>query len=136
MTTDLRLVRVAHNDRATFGVLVDPAQGRAFAVTLERPWANNQPQVSCIPAGHYLCSRVDSPKFGDTFEVTGVPGRSHILFHKGNLSDDTHGCILVGEQFEAVGHDSDAVQASAQGFAEFLRRLDGKTTFGLEIVEA
>ena len=99
-----------------------------FAVTVERPWLDNQKSVSCIPAGQYACQRVQSPKFGDTFEVQNVPNRTAILFHKGNITDDTHGCILVGEQFGTV-NGVPGVLASAQGFAEFMRRLAGEPSF-------
>lgn len=138
MSARVRLVRVALRPEATLGVLLD--EGMPFALTLERPWENNRPSVgdvpgSCIPAGTYRCARVNSPRFGNTFEVTGVPGRSHILFHKGNLAEDTYGCILVGEMFEPVSGTAPAIQASAQGFGEFLRRLQGVETFTLEIVE-
>jgi hypothetical protein len=45
-----------------------------------------------------------SPKYGRVYEITGVPRRSHILFHQGNFCGDTsmgyrsnvRGCILVG----------------------------------------
>lgn len=128
----MKLVRVSKCLTATYGVLL---QGDIpFAVTLERPWLDNQPNASCIPAGQYLCSRVQSPKFGNTFEVTNVPDRSAILFHKGNITDDSHGCILVGEAFNPV-LGKPGITLSGEGFAEFLSLLRMTDSFPLEIVE-
>jgi len=128
----ITLKRIAQIEDATYGVLLD--DGLPFALSLERAWKNNEVGKSCIPKGTYICKRVQSPKFGDTFEVTGVPGRSAILFHKGNINDDSHGCILVGEQFNPV-LGKNGIVASAEGFTEFLRRLSGLQQFTLTIVE-
>ena len=128
----MKLVRVSMCLTATYGVLL---QGEIpFAVTLERPWLDNKPNESCIPAGKYECRMVESPKFGKTFEVTNVPGRSAILFHKGNIADDSHGCILVGESFNPV-LGKPGITQSGQGFAEFLSMLRMTDRFPLEIVE-
>jgi hypothetical protein len=78
---------------------------------------------------------VNSPKFGDTFEVTDVPGRSHILFHKGNLEDDSHGCILVGESFNPV-LGRPGITSSKEGFEEFMHMLSMVNEFPIDIVEA
>ncbi len=125
-----RLIRIAYLDKSTFGVLLE--NKTPFCLTLERPWLENKRSVSCIPEGTYLCYRVNSPKFGDTFEVTEVPERSHILFHKGNLADDTHGCILLGEQYEPLGGEN-AVVVSGKAFKEFKDKLKGKDQFILTI---
>lgn len=130
---DLTLVRVAKTPQATFGVVKFTA-GDPFAVTLERPWLNNKRQESCIPAGTYRCQRVQSPKFGDTFEITNVPNRSHILFHAGNVPEDSLGCVLVGERFDPV-KGQNGITASREGFAEFLAHQKGVQTFLLTIVE-
>lgn len=128
----MKLIRVAHSTEATYGVLV---WGRIpFAVTLELPWRGNEPNNSCIPHGVYQCNRVQSPKFGDTFEVTNVPGRSHILFHKGNLWDDTQGCILVGESFNRVT-GKPGITSSKEGFEEFMSLCRNTDAFQLEIIE-
>lgn len=129
----MRLVRVARSSEATYGAL--SWGGVAFAVTLELPWRGNAPRASCIPHGTYQCARVKSPRFGDTFEVKGVHGRSHILFHAGNLWTDTEGCILVGEQFEPVG-GKPGIVASRKGFEEFMRLNKDTLEFQLEIIEA
>jgi hypothetical protein len=129
----MRLVRVARNAEATYGVLV--WENTAFAVTLELPWRENKRGESCIPHGKYQCKKVHSPKFGSTYEVTGVPGRSEILFHKGNLSDDTHGCILIGEQFNPV-LGRPGITASREGYAEFTQLTLHLEEFTLEIIEA
>lgn len=124
------LHRVSYLEMETFGVFMDGML--PFAVTLERPWLNNQKSISCIPAGFYTCRRVASPKFGNTFEVTNVPGRSGILFHKGNLSDDTHGCIILGEYFDPLG-ERNAVLSSGKAFSEFLKRTVNINEFELYI---
>lgn len=127
---NFKIIRISHTPDATFGVLLE--ENIPFCVTLERPWLNNIRSVSCIPEGFYLCERVQSPKFGDTFEIKNVPGRSHILFHKGNLSDDTHGCPLVGEQYEPLGEEN-AILASGKAFTEFKERTKGINSFLLQI---
>lgn len=117
--TKYSLIRVSYTKYGTFGVLLE--EDIPFAVTLERPWEDNRRNVSCIPLGVYTCKRIISPKFGDTFEVLNVPGRSHILFHKGNLNEDTHGCILVGEYFDPL-YGKPAILASGKAFWEFMER--------------
>lgn len=129
----MKLIRVASTAEATYGVLI---YGKTpFALTLERPWLDNKKGESCIPKGTYQCRRVNSPKFGNTFEITGVPGRDAILFHKGNLSDDSHGCILVGEQFAQIS-GRPGIAASKEGFAEFMEVNASNEMFTLEIEEA
>lgn len=129
---NMTLKRVAGTADATYGVLL--VDNIPFALSLERAWKDNKVGESCIPTGEYVCRRVQSPKFGNTFEVTGVKGRLAILFHKGNISDDSHGCILVGEQFNFV-MGKDGITGSKEGFEEFLRRTEGLDAFNLNVVE-
>jgi len=119
----IELIRVAHTEDGTFGVL--KADGIPFAVTVERKWAENQRGLSCIPSGVYHAVRcrdsaeyghTDSPKFGDTFVIEDVTGRSNILIHKGNIDDDTHGCVIIGEEFGLL-NGKPAVLSSSKGFA-------------------
>ena len=126
----LTLKRLATGEEGTPGVLI--YDNWPFALTLEREWLDNQVGISCISAGTYYCERVDSPRFGDTFEVLEVLGRSHILFHKGNIDDDSHGCILVGEQFEPI-NGKKAIRASKKGYNEFMGILKDDDAFQLII---
>ena len=127
---NFRLLRISSTPDNTFGVLF--CDDIPFCLTLERGWHNNQRSVSCIPEGFYLCERTQSPKFGDTFKVKNVPNRSLILFHKGNLKDDTHGCILVGEQYEPLGGEN-AILASGKAFTEFKEKTKSINAFLLQI---
>ena len=129
----MRLVRLTKSaDTPTYGVLIN--EGVPFALTLERPWLDNMPNVSCIIPGTYQCIRHISPRFGETFWVQDVPGRSEILFHKGNVSTDSHGCILVGESFNYVMGEA-GITSSAQGFKEFMTILEGRNEFEITIEE-
>lgn len=129
----LELLRVGQSPRGTFGVL--RVGNVPFALTLERPWEDNTPGTSCIPAGRYECVRVRSPRFGNTFEVTGVPGRSHILFHKLNTIEETQGCIGVGEEFSGT-FDKPRIASSERGFLELMRVLAPYQRFTLVILPA
>ncbi len=95
------LLRMASTAEGTPGVLL--AGGVAWPL-LEPPWRGNRRNRSCIPAGEYLVVPYRSPRFGRCLLVTGVEGRSHILFHSGNVAGDTEagwqthsrGCLLPG----------------------------------------
>jgi len=126
------LIRIAYIPDGTFGVLLD--EEIPFCLTLEREWKNNEKNISCIPRGKYVCKRVQSPKFGDTFEVLHVPGRSAILFHIGNIEDDTHGCIVTGEYY-GKWKGKIAVRLSGKAVKEFKERTKDLNYFELEITD-
>jgi hypothetical protein len=126
----LTIQRLPATPHGVFGVM--SLNKIPFALTLENPWKNNIRDESCIPPGKYDCKRVISPRFGETFEVLKVSGRSHILFHKGNTMDDTAGCILVGEQFEFLDNRP-AILHSGKGYGEFMSNMDGMASFVLKI---
>lgn len=100
--------------------------------TLELPWLNNEPQISCIPKGTYTCRRLNSVKFGETFQIRDVPGRSGILFHAGNTAKDTRGCILLGVDVETGGRKP-CLLSSRAAMTTFRQMLEGIDTFELEI---
>ena len=65
--------------------------------TLENPWKENKPYVSCVPEGLYTIRRDDFRGKYENFKVVNPPlGRSAIEFHIGTTVRDTHGCILTG----------------------------------------
>lgn len=89
------LHRTSEDKYGTHGVLKSE-DGAILCYTIERPWLDNQSNISCIPEGLYECIPHDSGKHPATWEVTNVPGRQAILIHLGNTMDDVHGCIAVG----------------------------------------
>ena len=114
----------------TLGALI--LDDEVFCCTLEDPDLDNQVNVSCIPEGVYLCKRVKSPRFGDTFEITKVPGRTHILFHAGNTQEDTHGCVLLGRFWGKLRGDR-AILNSGGSFRDFIKATEGVSEFWLLI---
>lgn len=67
--------------------------------SIELPWLNNAPKVSCIPPGLYHMTYVHSPKYKrKLWRLHDVPNRAGILIHPGNYAGVvlTHsfGCIL------------------------------------------
>lgn len=103
--------------------------------TLERPWKNNAPNISCIPKGIYQCDWTFSPKLlRSTYQIMKVPGRSGIRFHPGNYFFDIEGCILLGTGYMDLNHDGklDIINSkvSLKSFETFLN----KESFLLKIV--
>ena len=125
----ITIKRITTSNAGTFGVIMD--EGKPFCVTCELPWKNNTPNISSVPTGIYEAVRVQSPRFGNTFEVTNVQGRAHILFHRGNSTKDSRGCILLAEGFGPDEH----VELSRKAFTEFLDRTQDYKKFILQIQE-
>lgn len=127
------LFRMEQTDRdGTFGAL--RIDGTLLCWTLEPQDRNNTKNISCIPVGQYTCQRYSSVKYPDTFEVQGVPDRSHILFHSGNTDDDTTGCILLGETLGKL-RTSRAILNSGATFRRFLAEMAQEESFILNIFD-
>jgi len=108
----MELVRFASFKDRTIGRLT---YNDEHFYTVERPWLDNQPNISCIPTGFYKLGRVDSPRFGPgTWEVAAVTGRSHILIHVANTAADVIGCIGLGmglfPQLQGVSSSKAAIE--------------------------
>lgn len=128
----LFLNRYIKDTNATYGVFHNGS--RPLWLTLERGWLNNQPNVSCIPSGTYQCVKVNSPKYGISFEVQGVGGRDGILFHSGNFAEtDTRGCILLGRKFYSY-KNKHGIGESKLAIEEFRSYFNGVTQFTLIII--
>jgi hypothetical protein len=128
----VELIRLEESKEGTFGVL--KINKEVFCLTLEQNDEENQINKSSIPAQQYICERVNSPKYGDTFEVSAVPGRSQILFHSGNFIEHTKGCILLGSEFGKINNKR-AILNSSKAFSRFMEKLKNETSFHLTIKE-
>lgn len=107
---EIILERFSYSPTGTFGIVsVTYTDFSSFSV--EQPWRNNQPFVSCIPDGDYVCKWYDSPRFGKTLAVVGgsvslFPSPQHqrdfIVFHLGNWPENFEGCIGLGREYTCV----------------------------------
>jgi len=106
-----KLIRTWYDEKQTLGQL---EVGDLVLYTLELPWKDNARRVSCIPEGTYRVDKHNSVKFGKTFWVREVEGRTGILIHAGNYHWHTLGCILVGLDHKDANKDGllDVVSSS------------------------
>jgi len=128
----LEVVRLEASPKGTFGVL--KVNKEIFCMTLEPPDRENAPQIASIPAQQYLCKPHQSQRFGWTYQVMDVPGRSAILFHAGNVVADTSGCLLLGQYKDKLAGDR-AVLNSGATFRAFMARMAGSPILHLTISE-
>lgn len=134
---NLRLKRNDRRDDGTFGQLFDD-KGKQIAVTLEHSFDAGHGVGSYapkLPNGIYKCVRgmhkLDhSPAPFETFEITGVPGHSGILFHVGNYNKDSDGCVLLGLGY---GGDPRMIYQSKMTFDSFMNLQHNVNEFILEV---
>jgi Family of unknown function (DUF5675) len=99
---NLTLTRQEYREDGIFSILTDE-NGNVIAHTLEHAYDDgNGGFAPKIPDGTFSCVRGPHRLDGmtadfTTFEITGVAGHVNLLFHWGNWTKDSEGCILVGE---------------------------------------
>ena len=126
------LLRTLITDQCTIGWLV--VGGTVFR-TMERPWKNNESNVSCIPSGVYPVDSLpqsSSGKYHNVFHVKDVPDRTGILIHNGNLVSHSKGCIILGLRKGYIGGEP-AVLASRIAINKLNSIIKGGS-FNLEIL--
>ncbi len=127
----LTLKRFAYTPMGTFGSMV--IDDNLTIYTVEDAWRENASNVSCIPVGTYQCS----PRFYNrggypAIHIKNVPGRSHILIHRGNTELDVQGCVVTGMKLGFIKNRW-AVADSRTAF-DLLSARFGDQNFELEIV--
>ena len=135
------ITRTPFADR-TEGILTLP-DGQQIAA-LERPWLDNKPSISCIPAGHYKFVRdthgrfqwfrvlnviVDRDKTGKHrwYRLRNVDKRSDIEIHIANLASELMGCIAP------CMYIKDGVGYGSREACELILAWFGDNSFVLEI---
>lgn len=117
--------------------------GDLLFYTIELPWRNNQPNVSCVPAGEYQLLPYFSPTHGQTWrlhnpalKVWGASAmapegmRSECELHSANWARQLLGCIALGIEGQpmfdpATGIVEPAVERSVDAINELRQLLDG-----------
>ena len=141
------LTREPSTDQGTPGRLVH--ESGWSCVTLELPWRDNKPFVSCIPPGTYKFIRQPSMKYGQAYTAQNVDGRWAVLIHVGNLAgdkmlgyeSDSEGCTLLGRGFATfqagpppAGQKAQkGITASRDTMKDF-NRVVGSKEFSMRIV--
>ncbi len=91
----IQIKRLDQNSECTFGAL--SVDGNLICFTLELPYKNNKPNISCISIGKYKYEVYKSKRFNrDCIRILNVYNRTNIIIHPGNYITDTEGCIFPG----------------------------------------
>jgi len=98
---NLTLTRTSDDGTATLGQM--PLGGKIL-YSIELPWKNDLPDVSCIPVGRYDLIPYYSPKHGQTYLLQnydlGVGDnrepRSYCELHSADWASELRGCIAFG----------------------------------------
>jgi hypothetical protein len=126
----LILARDLYREDGIFGDLI-AEDGDLDLLTLEHSYG----LLPKVPKGEYVCKRTVWHKKGiPTFEITGVPDATRILFHTGNKEQDSEGCVLLGLA-RLEGNDGVMlVSSSKAAHKRFMEHFEGVDEFPLTIL--
>lgn len=122
-------------DQGTWGVLMIPQQYECQ--TIELPWRDNKPNISCLPLGDsYRLIWDKSPKFQRMMFLIAedIPDRGGFRVHSGNFAGDidkgfqSHslGCPLLGRK-RAIMSNQKAVLISRPAVKDFENVMAGRS---------
>ena len=128
------ITRQASSPSGTPGELtVTNPQGQTLTCkTLELPWKDNQPSISCIMADSYPATIWHSDHLDcDVLRLQDKHGRKDGLIHCGNFAGDVsqgletqvHGCTLVGSSYGTLTNDEGQAQAAILNSRVTLKRI-------------
>lgn len=133
-----QIKRFGNDDEGSPGRLTTPGF-KAFS--LELPWRDNQPEISCLPEGVYFVRWTYSSKFRRFMYAIEeqIPNRGGFRIHSGNFAGDkakgfradSLGCPLLGYQFGKLDGQR-AVLVSRPAVADFVTHMQMQP-FTLEI---
>lgn len=135
----IELLRTDFLKSGIFGELADEA-GEWLLFTLEHSYFDENENVDAggyfpkipIVKGEYKCVRgTHQLKHGEpfeTFEILGVKGHDNILFHSGNVNEDSDGCVLLGLTRD---DDRNFITNSKNAFAFFMEQMKDVNEFKL-----
>lgn len=110
-------------NKGTMGVII--VNNVACCWSLELPWLNNIPFISCVPSGEYSIVLEYSPKFNmNLYELKGVPGRSECKFHIANSLYEIKGCIALGT-IPMIKQGKYELEQSTKAFDKFMLMMKG-----------
>lgn len=111
----------SHGEKQTLGTIQTYEPNNFSGFTLELPWKDNKPDVSCIPDGNYTCRYTQSVRLTEkaghpvwTYEVLGVPDRSGIRIHSANFFHQLLGCISPGKSELDIDGDGELDMAQSR----------------------
>lgn len=106
---------------------------------IERPWMNNEQNISCIPTGIYkarFLKQSSSGRYRNIYHLEGVKNRTGILIHSGNVVNQSKGCLLIGLKRGVLAGKPAVINSKAalsmlaaeMSSLDFVLRIVGKQT--------
>lgn len=109
---EIQVNRIARKDGYTIGrmslngvyfcdTLEDTDRGLNTAMSVDEILSKKRKGITAIPTGKYDVILTFSPRFKRVLPLLlSVKGYEGVRIHAGNTSEDTEGCLLVGENKE------------------------------------
>lgn len=137
---DLALARSSRREDGIFSNLLTNDDHEVCTTLTHAYWVDGE-WAPKLPNGEWTCERGKHRLHGmtedfETFEITGVPGHTGLLFHWGNLNRDSEGCELTGDaiaEYPAGAPHTEMVTNSRAAFKRFMDLQVGVDRFQLKV---
>lgn len=117
--------RLTELQASTFSVLVTPA--RQTFVGVERPWLDDQPNISCFAPGEHRVVWAWSPRHGkNVYHVLTDDGRTGIEIDVANWASELRGCLALGRKLAHFPGKGWGVTNSGSSRRRFYREMRGR----------
>jgi hypothetical protein len=106
----MREVQLIRNQPFTNVIFGDwCVEGKVALKSMEPPWIDNMPNVSCVPCGNYFCEVRDAtPHMREAtglikvYHLLNVPDRDFVEIHPANKVEQLLGCIALGKSADMI----------------------------------
>lgn len=106
------------------------------ADTLELPFINNTPMISCVPAGIYPVKWTYSQRHGKyMYQIIDVPYRTGIRFDVANKASQLKGCVAIGNEYRDIDGNGQLDILNSQTTNDAFNAFFNKEDFQLTIID-
>lgn len=125
----LKIVRYNLASDYTLGLVF--LNDKYFCDSLERPWLDNTPFISCIPIGKYAIELREDPNAHNNpaYIIKDVPGRTNIEMHAANAVSELEGCIAIGFKTREI------IYSSKSTLESLIRKLGAHAVLEIEDIK-
>ena len=129
----LDIIRWSDDENGTFGIV--RYNNRLICYSLELPDIDNQPFISRIPNGSYHAEIIFFKDKYHAIYIKDVPGRSDIVIHIANRTEEIQGCIAPGTYIKFKKTGEKVIYKSSDALKKLVKTVQDDKHLIVRVIE-